>query len=1381
MARDISKSTGNRLEIGTTFNQVGPLIGSAAAVSFHCWAQFDVLGTGTFDNNLFSWGMGAGLGAVNPCIGGSPAKLRFGGRSQNADAFQQGVGSTTIATGTWYSCGGVLDFTNDKIRVYLNGFEEVNSTVTFGASNYTHTAASSGRDRIGANAGTISTANQVDGRITQLAFWNVDIGGEAFVSLAKGFNPLMFTKPLLYFPLSGRQSPELDVMNGLVGTITGTMTAFDNPSMLIVPTKRAWAKSTIINLDVDFSLYNEWLLGLVKDNAGATENLKAIEETDLLTNLIAYYPFESASPGNDVHSTLDATVTGSTTATAGINGNSVTVTSGVGNQIRYTGSTTPFNTVSNTLSFWTYIPSGHTGEDLIQYASTTGSGVRINIGFGTNIIRLYTSAGSFLGGHSYSFSADTWYHVVVDLTKSGSDTTATTWINGVLVGTMNLVGYVMESGSGTATLNLGGLSTSNQFDGRLDELAWYAGTTGFTIDKAKCIYNGGAGRFYSNFLAGPFSEGKTVVTNTEAKLNLNLDKVVNEEGLLAVSNITTNPLDDIKAYWPMNETSGNRVDTITGKLLTEVNGPVTSTTGMNGNAANLTDTQGFSNNFGGDNFSGERTIAFWIKSPDIAGTTTLWNFPVSSWNVNLIQSIAPGNLYLQTSSGGFGVVPSNTWTHIIISVRQGSSSTMYINGSSYSTFSTGSEIAYTETSMEIPGSTYTSLLLDEVMVWRRGITDAEAAEVYNSGTVKTPPFTVVGDIFNTENLAASLTTPVNADGLTNVENLLKLDIDKIVNREGLLALAIDKVVNEENLLALAIDKVVNKENLLALAIDAVTNKENLLALAIDKVVGDEVVLTLAIDKVVNDEALLALAIDKVVNKENLLALAQDGVVPKEGLLALLIDKIVNDEYLLALNKDNVAVDENLLGLNKDTPVADENLLTLNNDNIVNDEYAVLLNLDKVVNDENLLGLNKDNAAADENLLGLNKDNAAGDEYLLGLQKDNAGADEYLLGLSIDKVVNTENALFLDLDKVVVYEQTLALSNNGVVADESLLGASADAQAADEYLLGINADGILNVEKLAVGTVSLDVDGPLPYEALVNLNLDNSTNNENLLLLNSDRVVNRENVLGVYADSPENVEYLKGLNLDGAFGNEVLLTVAANATVNLENCLLINLDARTNLEQLVFLALDKGVALENLLLLSRDVVTNTESILSLNQDASTNLEWSTPIDINAPLNTEQLGLIILDKVVNTEFLAGVFQNHTTENEHLLQINSDAQLYVYNISEIAVDGVIPVEYKGSIYITAETALEYLLSVDMAETAEYEQLLKVNSDVLVNLEHFSEDVVAGVEVFLLAHRNKVWVLRSREKELRLPARYVLFNFANRENTLPLPPRTRTWTLRR
>lgn len=226
MSRTFTKDIANFLNFGTS--SIASLINGASQVSIHQWLYANSFTGADNDNRTITVAIDGLNGGVILCTTSTPF-WRVGGRSQAADGFQVASSTTTPVTGVWVSLGGVLDFANDKIYVYVNGVLEKTQSVTFGASTYT-LGTPTGGDKIGAGIG-LATNTQFDGNISQTAIWTSDIGVGGFSLLGKGYSPFRISASTLIFyaPLLGTSSPEPDMVSGKLGTITGSVPASVDP------------------------------------------------------------------------------------------------------------------------------------------------------------------------------------------------------------------------------------------------------------------------------------------------------------------------------------------------------------------------------------------------------------------------------------------------------------------------------------------------------------------------------------------------------------------------------------------------------------------------------------------------------------------------------------------------------------------------------------------------------------------------------------------------------------------------------------------------------------------------------------------------------------------------------------------------------------------------------------------------------------------------------------------------------------------------------------------------------------------------------------------------------------------------------------------------
>ena len=239
MARDFSKNTANYMSLA--INQLVSTLAGASAVSIHAIVTVDtftasVSACNDLVNGFFNGGLNAMAVFFDTSSGNN--RVRAIGRSVSTDASQGTTGTINLSTGVQYSIGAVYDYPNDKIRIFVDGVQDVNTTVAF--ANNTLTAGGTANvttDNIGsvASGGSVpvSTTRQMDGRISELSIFDVDIGLAGFEMLSAGYAADMIgPAPKFYFPLLGDDSPERDHYGGASGTITGTVAQADHPRII---------------------------------------------------------------------------------------------------------------------------------------------------------------------------------------------------------------------------------------------------------------------------------------------------------------------------------------------------------------------------------------------------------------------------------------------------------------------------------------------------------------------------------------------------------------------------------------------------------------------------------------------------------------------------------------------------------------------------------------------------------------------------------------------------------------------------------------------------------------------------------------------------------------------------------------------------------------------------------------------------------------------------------------------------------------------------------------------------------------------------------------------------------------------------------------------
>lgn len=122
--------------------------------------------------------------------------------------------TSTFSADTWYHLCATYDGTN--LKAWLNGTNE--ATTASGAP------ADSGSETINVFASAGGGSSFDDGVVAELGVWNDDLTAGEIAELAKGKSPITVrpANQLHYYPIWGRNSPEIDLVGGNNLTVTGT-------------------------------------------------------------------------------------------------------------------------------------------------------------------------------------------------------------------------------------------------------------------------------------------------------------------------------------------------------------------------------------------------------------------------------------------------------------------------------------------------------------------------------------------------------------------------------------------------------------------------------------------------------------------------------------------------------------------------------------------------------------------------------------------------------------------------------------------------------------------------------------------------------------------------------------------------------------------------------------------------------------------------------------------------------------------------------------------------------------------------------------------------------------------------------------------------------
>jgi len=225
-------------------------------------------------------------------------------------------------------------------------------------------------------------------------------------------------------------------------------------------------------------------------------------------------------------------------------------------------------------------------------------------------------------------------------------------------------------------------------------------------------------------------------------------------------------LNDLSAYWDLDETSGTRYDsTENNNDLTEAT-VVGYATGIQGNAADFEESDSdymyalTETSLEMNSTSQDFSISMWVKMEsqnNYTGFLGKGDWTSSSWPDYAYQCMArPTVPRIQfsigdgTSSQGWlapaDSLPNGEWHHIVF-VGDAANDTMYIylDAGTPSSNTGWTTSTYVETTYDFRmgmarPSQYMDGLIDEVGFWKRVLTSAEISALYNGGSGITYPF-----------------------------------------------------------------------------------------------------------------------------------------------------------------------------------------------------------------------------------------------------------------------------------------------------------------------------------------------------------------------------------------------------------------------------------------------------------------------------------------------------------------------------------------------------------------------------------------------------------------------------------------------------------------
>jgi len=211
MARFINRGSGDYIDFGGAAGVLN--IANGGKISVSCLVKyFEALPTGTqvllskgYDGSTTAW-------QLYSDNGGNINWGAFGGGSGAVAA------AHTMLDAAWHHVGGTYD--QSVWNVYQDGASLGTNADATGTRSNTALFQVGSVDVIG------TPGNKYLGSIAEVGVWDTDLTTAEMASLGKGFSPLLIRPSALIFyaPLIGKASPELDIVGGLAGTLTGTST-----------------------------------------------------------------------------------------------------------------------------------------------------------------------------------------------------------------------------------------------------------------------------------------------------------------------------------------------------------------------------------------------------------------------------------------------------------------------------------------------------------------------------------------------------------------------------------------------------------------------------------------------------------------------------------------------------------------------------------------------------------------------------------------------------------------------------------------------------------------------------------------------------------------------------------------------------------------------------------------------------------------------------------------------------------------------------------------------------------------------------------------------------------------------------------------------------
>ncbi len=247
-------------------------------------------------------------------------------------------------------------------------------------------------------------------------------------------------------------------------------------------------------------------------------------------------------------------------------------------------------------------------------------------------------------------------------------------------------------------------------------------------------------------------------------------------------------LDNIKASWSLDESSGNAIDASGNGFTLTNNGTVTYSTGKINNGAVFNNTTGknldYNGNLGFNGLTGTRTWMAWVNVSSFSATGyILDNTTTTGADRRFIlysESDSKIHMYAGTNEVLTPALSTSTWYHIVVT-QNGTTWELFLNGSSQGTTTMGTA-TFGDNSFRI-GESYAGggagkSTNDIVTIWDRVLNLTEIRQLYNNGTGQQYPFAstpiVFSEIISAVGSASGSTTISNTSTHAVGNNLIGL-------------------------------------------------------------------------------------------------------------------------------------------------------------------------------------------------------------------------------------------------------------------------------------------------------------------------------------------------------------------------------------------------------------------------------------------------------------------------------------------------------------------------------------------------------------------------------------------------------------------------------